>query len=215
MQLSPSAVRCQTETVLELPSRVLLVRHGETEWNRERRRQGRLDSPLTPRGRLDAEASAETCAGLAADSIFSSPLGRARETASVVSSALSMPVVVLDELAEIDHGAFAGLTTAEIEQRHPGLLAQRNISKYTWSFPGGESYADARVRGTEALRTIVATGASSPVLVTHEMIGRVVLQVLLGLDAEQTLLRSLPHGSVVEVRPATGETILHSRSPHA
>ena len=79
------------------------------------RRQGQLDSPLTEDGRRHAEAVADLSAALGADSVFSSPLGRARATAAVVGSRLSLPVVVASDLAEIDHGAFAGLTTDEID----------------------------------------------------------------------------------------------------
>ena len=98
--------------------RFLVVRHGETEWNRMGRRQGQLDSPLTADGWRHAESVAALCASLGADSVFSSPLGRARVTADVVASRLSLPVVVISDLAEIDHGAFAGFTNEEIEALH-------------------------------------------------------------------------------------------------
>ncbi len=113
-------------------------------------------------------------------------------TADVVASRLSLPVVVISDLAEIDHGAFAGFTNEEIEPRHPGELARRAESRYSWSFPDGESYADANVRAAAALDAVAATGASSPVLVTHEMIGRMLLRMLLRLDPQDALERSLP-----------------------
>jgi broad specificity phosphatase PhoE len=190
--------------------RFLVVRHGETEWNRMGRRQGQLDSPLTEDGWRHAETVADLCAALGADSVFSSPLGRARATADVVGSRLSLPVVVISDLAEIDHGAFAGLTNDEIEARHPGELARRAQSRYTWSFPGGESYADADVRAGAALDAVAATGATSPVLVTHEMIGRMLLRTLLRLDPQDALERSLPHGSVIEVWPADARASTHT-----
>lgn len=190
--------------------RCLLVRHGETEWNRLGRRQGRLDSPLTETGRRDAESVADLCRALDAGAVSSSPLGRARATADIVGARLSLPVTIIDELAEIDHGAFAGLTNDEVEARHPGELARRARSKYRWSFPDGESYADADVRAVAALDAVSATGASSPVLVTHEMIGRMLLRTLLQLDPEDALERSLPHGSVIEVWPAEARAVTHT-----
>ena len=174
------------------------------------RRQGRLDSPLTEAGRRHAESVADLCVALDADAVFSSPLGRARATADVVGSRLSLPVVVISDLAEIDHGAFAGLTNDEIEARHPGELARRARSKYSWSFPGGESYADADVRAAAALDAVAATGAISPVLVTHEMIGRMLLRTLLRLDTQDALEQSLPHGSVIEVWPAEARAVTHT-----
>jgi len=93
------------------------------------RRQGQLDSPLTENGRRHAETVADLCKALDADSVFSSPLGRARATADVVGSRLALPVVIISDLAEIDHGTFAGLTNDEIEARHPGELARSAGSK--------------------------------------------------------------------------------------
>ena len=81
------------------------------------RRQGRLDSPLTENGWRHAETVAGLSAALGADSVFSSPLGRARVTADVVGSRLSLPVVVVSDLAEIDHGRVSspGSPIEEIE----------------------------------------------------------------------------------------------------
>lgn len=174
------------------------------------RHQRQLDSPLTEDGRRHAETVADLCAALGADSVFSSPLGRARATADVVGSRLSLPVLVVSDLAEIDHGAFAGLTNEEIEARHPGELARRAQSRYTWSFPGGESYTDADVRAAAAFDAVVATGAISPVLVTHEMIGRMLLRTLLRLDPQDALELTLPHGSVTEVWPAEARAATHT-----
>ena len=201
---------CENGLVGFAVRRFLVVRHGETEWNRMGRRQGQLDSPLTEDGWRHAETVADLCAALGADSVFSSPLRRARATADVVGSWLSLPVVVISDLAEIDHGAFAGLTNDEIEARHPGELARRARSKYSWSFPGGESYADADVRAGSALDAVAATGAISPVLVTHEMIGRMLLRTLLRLDTQDALEQSLPHGSVIEVWPAEARAVTHT-----
>jgi len=195
------------------PPRVVLVRHGETMWNRERRRQGQLDSPLTAEGRHHARAAASVCVRLGVDRIFTSPLGRARETALIVSSVLAIPVDDVDDLAELHHGAFAGLTNDEIALRYPGALDVRKREKYTWAFPGGESYADAAVRASRALDRVATTGAASPLLVTHEMIGRMLLRSLLDLNVEQALALSLPHGTVLEVNPAERRATSHDPGP--
>jgi broad specificity phosphatase PhoE len=108
---------------------VYLSRHGETEWNASRRRQGRLDSPLTSTGIAQARAMASIATSLSVDRIFTSPLGRAASTAAIVADAVGLPFQVLDELAEVDHGEFAGLTNDEIEARHPGALAERAARK--------------------------------------------------------------------------------------
>jgi probable phosphoglycerate mutase len=155
-------------------------------------------------------------ASSAVDSIFSSPLGRAHRTALIIAAKLGRPVLVLDALAEVHHGAFAGLTDQQIEARYPGELVRRQTQKYTWRFPDGESYADADFRARTALDDVARSGAVSPMLVTHEMTGRMLLRALIGLRPDEALSWSLPHGVVAEVSPLDGtvtETSTASSSP--
>ena len=114
------------------------MRHGETDWSLEGRRQGHHDSPLTSRGRAQAYEAATALQQVGVDAIYTSPLGRAAMTASIVAAVLELPVRTVDLAREIDHGAFSGLTNAEIEACDPGVLAQRDADKYTWTFPDGE-----------------------------------------------------------------------------
>jgi probable phosphoglycerate mutase len=181
---------------------VYLSRHGETEWNVSRRRQGQSDSPLTPDGIDQARAIAMIASHLPIDRIFTSPLGRATATAVIAGHATGVPLEIVDDLAEVDHGQFAGLTNDEIEARHPGVLAERAGQKYTWRFPMGESYHDADTRAGRALEYMHAAGSRRPLLVTHEMVGLMVLRRLLDLTPEAALARSLPHGQVLEVVPS-------------
>ena len=147
---------------------VFLVRHGETEWNRQRRRQGQLDSALTVEGLAGARRLGTVVASLPADSVFSSPLGRAATTASFGAAQLGLSVTVVEDLAEIHHGKMAGLTSSEIDQRFPGEMTRRSYSKYEWRFPGGESYADADRRASAALLQIARHGVQRPLVVSHE-----------------------------------------------
>lgn len=187
---------------------VLLVRHGETEWNVQGRRQGQLDSPLTERGcrqavalarLIDAQAAADAAA--AADGVYSSPLGRSVATAEVIADARGFPVRLISSLAEIDHGEFAGLTSDEIEDRWPGALADRERSKYSWRFPGGESYDDASVRAAAAIEEIAASGLRRPIVVAHAMIGRVVIGHLLNLTPAAALVWEVKHGAILRIDP--------------
>src|SRR5581483_11305534 len=92
---------------------LLLVRHGETDWNAERRWQGHADVPLNARGREQARALAEELAGESIDAIYSSDLSRAQDTADIVGARLDVPVVVDPDLREIDVGPVEGLTAEE------------------------------------------------------------------------------------------------------
>ena len=116
-----------------------LARHGETEWNRQGRRQGQLDSPLTQEGIEQARRTADTLAGQPIDALFASPQGRATATAQPIADVLGLPVRQLAELREVDHGRVAGLTNGEIARAFPDLVARRARDKYRCRFPGGES----------------------------------------------------------------------------
>jgi broad specificity phosphatase PhoE len=172
---------------------IYLVLHGETEWNRERRFQGRLDSPLTPAGREQAGRAGQTLARLiddaAAWALTSSPLGRARETAGIIGDALGIEpgAIELDaRLAEFDLGSWSGLTRAEIEARWPRMLD--GASRYDWYFrsPDGEAFAELteRLRGWLA---DVSRNGQSKIAVTHGVASRVLRGVYAGLAVETAI----------------------------
>jgi broad specificity phosphatase PhoE len=181
--------------------RVFVIRHGQSEWNVDGRRQGQLDSPLTEEGRSSAERVSARLLRLNPDALFSSPLGRAWSTAQIIDAVLDVGIRSEAGLSEIDHGHLAGLTDDEIERSHPGLLAKRRSSLYAWRFPGGESYADGDLRAAAALRRIERNFARSPVLVTHEMIARMLVRNLLGLGTDEALNRSFTQGTVYQIIP--------------
>lgn len=181
---------------------VFVARHGQTEWNLVGRRQGQLDSPLTRTGLLSATRLAQLLTAQEVDAVFSSPLGRAFTTATIFGDALGLEVLVIDELREVDHGAMAGLTNEEIEARYPGELERRSEDRYEWCFPDGESYASADQRAATALGRISGTTAHSPLIVTHEMIGRMLIRNLLDLTVAEALGLTHPHDLLYRIDPA-------------
>lgn len=190
--------------------RVFLARHGETEWNRAGRRQGQLDSALTVSGLHDARTIAGLLIDTDIDAIFCSPLGRAHRTAEIVGKRVGRSIEVIDDLAEVHHGEMAGLTDDEIEARFPGALRQRAGNKYEWPFPSGESYSDADARAAVALNRVAATaGSGTPLVIAHEMIGRILLRNLLSFTVAEALSLSLPHGAVIEARPGANLMMIH------
>lgn len=98
-------------------SRLLLIRHGETEWSRTGRHTGRTDIPLTERGEREASDAARTLAGWQLDGAYTSPLLRARRTAQLVEPHCDL--VVVDDLVEWDYGVYEGETTPQTRQRIP------------------------------------------------------------------------------------------------
>jgi broad specificity phosphatase PhoE len=104
-----------------MPTRLLLVRHGESEWNALGRWQGQADPPLSDLGRAQARCAAQSLASI--DAVFSSTLQRARETAEIIAGELGIgPVECDDDLMERDAGEWSGLTRADIEEKWPGYL---------------------------------------------------------------------------------------------
>ncbi len=167
-----------------------------TQWNKEKRRQGQLDSPLTGEGIEQARRAAIAVTSQGIDGVFSSPLGRAVATARIFADYMGAPLVVIGGLTEIHHGQFAGMTNEEISARYPGALEGRAEDKYRWRFPGGESYADADVRAASALAQVAAHPARRPLIVSHEMIGRMLQRHLLGMDVSDALAAKHPHDVV-------------------
>ena len=133
------------------------VRHGETDWNRERRLQGQHDIPLNALGRVQASRCGELLRGLlerngrptAEYDYVSSPLGRARETMDLMRAAMGLdPEAYRTDarLMEMSFGRWEGFTFAELQAREAPALAERERDKWAFVLPGGESYAQLQVR---------------------------------------------------------------------
>lgn len=175
------------------------ARHGQTEWNLAGRWQGQLDSPLTGLGVQQAQRHAEFFVNLHLDGVYASPLGRARRTAEVIAQRTGSPLFIVEGLAELSYGEWAGLTHAEALERFPNELALRNRERYTFRFPGGESYQDASARAHAALADILSAGHTRALVVSHEMIGRTLLKHALHLSPDEALQLHHPHDVVYRV----------------
>jgi broad specificity phosphatase PhoE len=160
------------------------VRHGETDWNRAGRLQGRYDTSLNARGREQAICCGEILRGLfarsgrdpAAFDYVASPLKRARETMEGMREALGLPPAAyrLDpRLAEMSFGDWEGLTLADVALRDPDALAARERDKWAFVPPNGESYQQLAVRVAEwyeSLRrdsVVAAHGGTMRALMVH------------------------------------------------
>jgi ribonuclease H / adenosylcobalamin/alpha-ribazole phosphatase len=141
-----------------------LLRHGRTEHTPERRYSGRNDLPLSLTGRAEAEAAATRAAGLGIEAVVASPLRRTRETAEIVARELGLPVVLDDDLVELDFGDLEGLTFDEALAKHP-LATRRFMSDVTVAAPGGESIIDLSARVARARGRVLARHAGRSVLV--------------------------------------------------
>jgi broad specificity phosphatase PhoE len=177
---------------------LLLVRHGETEWNVQRRYQGRSDSPLTATGVAQAHAIGRLLAQLpeaAAGPIVASPLGRARRTAEIIRKHLASaaPFQIDERLRELSLGSWDGLTYAEIAARSPGVFDGRG--RYEWYFrsPDGEPYDAFAARLGDWLRE---QNAASAIVVTHGIVTRLLRGLYAGLPRAAALMLPVPQDRV-------------------
>ena len=133
-------------------TKILLARHGETDWNRENRFQGHADPPLNALGRAQARELAERLAAEPIAAIFASPLQRARETAEIVAGPVGLAVELVEALREVDVGSWSGLTRDEIAERFPDGYGRWLEYEHGWD--DGESYEDLGERVVPALLAI-------------------------------------------------------------
>jgi probable phosphoglycerate mutase len=150
-------------------ARVILVRHGETEWNRELRIQGyRADSPLTGAGRAQAQAAAERLAREGIDALYSSDAGRARQTAAPVAAATGLAIAEDPDLRERNYGVFEGRTFSEVERAFPEEYRRFRARDPHYAAPEGESAVQFRDRVVAALERIAGCAIGKRVaVVTH------------------------------------------------
>jgi probable phosphoglycerate mutase len=137
-----------------MTTRFIVVRHGETQWNVERRVQGSGDSPLTPGGLAQAEAIGRRLARERFDALIASDLGRALQTAERVAAHCGLPIRTDSRLRERNFGAGEGMTYEEIDRAFPDVFSRDRQSDPDAVIPGGESRRQfhERVRGAfEAL----------------------------------------------------------------
>lgn len=163
---------------------ILLVRHGQTAWNREERFRGQVDLPLDETGLKQAEAVGRRVASMwRPAAIYASSLQRTLQTAAAIARACGLQTTIDDGLLDINYGVFAGLTPAEAAVRYPKLAQAWRESPQTVHFPEGESLADVRRRAEETLRQSVTNHPEQVVVfVTHVVVCRLLLCALLGLD---------------------------------
>ncbi|MFH1662785.1 MAG: histidine phosphatase family protein [Chloroflexota bacterium] len=133
-------------------ARIILVRHGKTDWNKELRIQGgSSDTLLNEEGRRQAENAASRLSQRSIQAIYSSPLKRAMETAKIIARYHNLEVVVENSLREVEAGELEGVTSAELGKRFSEILTQDGVS---YRVPGGESLVDLRRRSWDFIQNI-------------------------------------------------------------
>lgn len=162
---------------------ILLVRHGQTEWNQVVRFRGRTDLALNEVGQAQARALARRLATWPIAAIYTSPLVRARQTAEPLAQRLRLSVQPVEGLLDMDYGHWQGRTPQEVAQAEPELYRRWLEEPQQVRIPGGESLPLAQQRVMPAMEGIVAQHPNEMVLlVGHQVVNRVLICALLGLS---------------------------------
>ena len=194
-----------------MTSRVFLVRHGETEYNRRSLALGRADAPLNETGRRQAERLREALADAPLAAVYASPLARAFDTARSIAAAHGKAVLVEDGLVEMDIGEVEGLTFPELRKQFPALAQNwGGADGPTFRMPGGERLVDVQSRAVQAIEALAAKHQDeSFCAVTHNFVILSFLASVLGIELAQ--FRRLRHGvaaiAEVDIRPGRSRIV--------
>lgn len=163
------------------PTRLYLLRHGETTWNAARRYQGTLDSPLSDAGRAQTHRLRDALRGVGLRAVYSSPLTRALETASAVAAPHGLPVQAYEGLTEIRVGEWEGLTVSEIEARYAEVVRRWYDAPHLTRIPGGETIEEMRTRAAVAVEELRRRHeGEAAALVAHGGVNKTILLTVLG-----------------------------------
>jgi len=169
--------------------RLLLVRHGETEWNRVSRFQGGIDVPLNDNGRAQAQQAAEFLKDVPIDFAISSPMLRPKETAEIIlQHHPNVQIELQEEFREINHGLWEGKLESEIKQEYPDLLRQWQVAPETVQMPEGENLQQVWDRAVACWDAIAQSAGVSDtelktgLVVAHDAINKVILCHVLSLS---------------------------------
>jgi len=180
-------------------TRLILIRHGETDWNSEGRWQGQVDVPLNATGWEQAQQMARSLESAHIAAIYSSDLQRARQTAQVLADSTGLLLHLDSRLREIHQGEWQGLLFSEIQARYAQAYQDRQRDPLNFASPGGEAVAQVRERALAATRDIIRQHSDATVAV---VLHGFVLAVLIAH------LRGQPFDQVWDLIPGNGQWVV-------
>ena len=179
--------------------RLLVVRHGQTDFNAQRRYQGAIDVGLNAAGIRQAEALARRLQADKIDAIVSSPLERALQTARIIAQAVPRDVQVMEHFRERSVGVYEGLTSEEVKAKYPDLWGQHLTRQMNQAPPGGETMLEVGCRVLEGLGQLKQRHSNETVLlVAHAFVARVIYGIVNRVSDEQFYGYRLENGEIAE-----------------
>jgi len=186
-----------------LETDLIVVRHGQTEWNASGRIQGHSDVALNEKGLLQAEQAAARLAGETVHAAFSSDLLRATQTAAPIAARLSLDVAADRRLREWSLGALEGLSAEEAKRRHSEALRQLRMLDSGAAMPGGESYLEFQARFLACAEEIARRcRGRTALIVTHGGVKLGLLRLALGVPPHERKMFRVPNCAVSRFRVA-------------
>jgi broad specificity phosphatase PhoE len=170
-----------------MPTTLILVRHGQTEWNRVERFRGRYDIPLNSTGLKQAQLTARYISKRWKPvAVYCSPLERAMQTAKLIAEEFHLSAFSTDGLIDIDYGSWQGSTPEEVERQWPELLSDWYETPDTVKIPEGETLKQVGNRAMSAIGEMVDRHRNQQiVLVSHTVVNRLILLRTLGLGDDR------------------------------
>ncbi len=175
------------------------VRHGQTEWNAIHRMQGQWNSDLNELGQSQAEVNGKLLATLDIEALFASPLDRTRQTADIINQYLSVLICHDDRIMEWDCGDWSGHLYQEVRVKWEEEWAAFQADRFNYRGPNCENYPDMIRRTTPFLEELKQHRATNIAVVSHGMIGRVMVALLLGMGEEEMLAFGQPNDVIFRV----------------
>ena len=163
--------------------KVILIRHGETDWNTKQIFRGRKDIPLNEVGLAQAKAVGTSLKDIQIDAVYSSPLGRALETAKVLAECRSLEIELEEGFTDIDFGKWQGVSHEKVKEEYKDLYEIWLKNPQMVAFPEGESLKDVSTRSMEALEKVIKKHPGKTLaIVSHRVLNKVLLCGVLGLE---------------------------------
>jgi len=163
-------------------TKILLIRHGDTDWNVGEIFRGRADIELNETGIKQAELVAKYLEDVSLEAVYMSPLKRALKTAEIIAGPHNANVTSSQELIDFDYGEWQGLPNDTVKERYKALYDGWLNNPHLVEMPKGESLDDVRKRSVSLVNQVITRYEGTVALVSHRVILKVIICALLGLD---------------------------------
>ena len=183
-------------------SRIFLIRHGETNWNKEGRFQGQIDIPLNDNGKDQARKTFEYLRNISFNRAYSSSMHRPYETAEIIlQNNKDLKIKKIDSLVEISHGLWEGKLEEEIREKWPSLLKNWHDTPEKVIMPEGESIKDVSERSVEAFDKICKTQKDNDLtlLVAHDAVNKTLICNILGINYSNIWMIKQGNGGITVI----------------